>query len=103
MINSGFYINRNLANNFTKLSHYPRREYHNIVAYVQYTCQEGDNAYTLAKKYFGKNGEHYWTFICDLNGRKLPEDFRTGEEIKIPTVVVSETTKRVIRKTVENI
>lgn len=97
MINFNFYIARNLVTKFSKLRHYPRKDRHKIVKYKLYTVQVGDTAYSLAKRFFGKYREYHWTYICDLNGGRDPLSFVAGEVIKIPTVVVSETTKRLIK------
>jgi len=98
MINNLFYTGLNLTTNFRiGLNSFPRREFHKVVSTKDYTVQYGDNAYSLAKKFFGENKEYLWTYICDINNLRLPFSFTAGETIKIPTVAISETTKRIVK------
>ncbi len=102
MINPYFYTTENQVRHFSKLKHYPRREFHKVVSTNNHVVAVGDTPYNITKKYFGVTLEYHWTYIMDLNNLRVFVPFEAGEIIKVPSVAVSETSKRILVRTINN-
>lgn len=98
MINPNFYTKKTLVESFRDgLKNYPRKERHKVLKHDNYDVQYGETLYDITKSIFGKYQEYQWTYLADLNGGRNPFSLVTGETIKVPTVVVMETTKRIAK------
>lgn len=92
MISPTFYLPGNTTKkfSFTKLRHFPKKNFSVCLRYEPYKVQDGDDLYIIASKVFGKFGECYWTVIADLNGILKPDWLQVGQIIKVPVTVIED-------------
>ena len=90
MISKNFYVKENLTKQFlfSDLRHYPRKSLSLSIRYSFHEVSAGEDLYSIAKKYFGKYGEMYWTTIADLNGIIKPDWIEVGQKLKIPNYII---------------
>lgn len=90
MINSQFYNSFDLVHQYLggKISHYPVKDKSIVKSTYDYILKDNENLYTLAAKIFGDNLQYMWTYIADCNPPRHPDDWNTGDIVKLPLVVI---------------
>jgi nucleoid-associated protein YgaU len=95
MIDPHFYTADSLVNTYTgNVKHYVVRPVWKVASYRTYTVQSGDTLYSLAEQIFGKGNAFNWTIISDINFVRFPDQLTPGEEIKLPLVIIKNSSKR---------
>lgn len=104
MINPAFYNKKNLTTQFLggKVSHYPIKDPSITIEWYDYIVKSHETLYTIAARIFGKNLEYLWTYIADNNPPRMPDEWRAGDTIKLPKVIIrdSDTLKTTYSKNV---
>ena len=54
-----------------------------------HTWQEGDSLDLLARQYYGQ--EALWWLIADANPTRFPEDWRPGDQLRVPPLIGAST------------
>ena len=92
MINPTFYNSTNTVYAYFggKVLHYPVRPKVTVVGTYKYTLTFGENMYTLASELFGKEREHFWTILAEINDLREPDDWVAQEVVNLPKVIVTE-------------
>lgn len=90
MISSTFYNKKNLISQFLggKVQHYPVKDPSVTVEWYEYIIKANETLYTIAERIFGKNLEYMWTYIADNNPPRLPDDWHSGDIVKLPKIIV---------------
>lgn len=90
MISTNFYNRKNLITQFLggKVLHYPVKDPSITVEWYQYTIKANETIFTIAAKIFGKNLEYMWTYIADNNPPRHPDDWTSGDTIKLPKIII---------------
>jgi len=100
MISQTFYNKNNLASYFLAgtVKHFPVKDSSVIIEWREYTLKAFETIYTVSKDVFGKDLVHLWTYIADSNPPRHPDDWKIGDVIKIPKIIVRDAdTTRVIQ------
>lgn len=104
MINPAFYNKKNLTAQFLggKVSHYPIKDPSITIEWYDYVVKSHETLYTIAARIFGKNLEYLWTYIADNNPPRMPDEWRAGDTIKLPKIIIrdSDTLKTTYSKNV---
>lgn len=90
MISSSFYNKKNTLNQLLggNVSHYPIKNPSVTLEWYNYTMLAGETLYTVAERIFGEDLEHLWTYIADNNPPRFPDDWHTGDIVRLPKVIV---------------
>lgn len=90
MININFYTQNRLIYQFLerKVPHYPVKDASITTEWYEYTVKGFENLYTIAAKVFGTGMEHLWTYIADNNPPRQPDEWRMGDIIKLPKIII---------------
>lgn len=90
MISPTFYNKKNLIAQFLggKVYHYPIKDASVTLEWYEYIIRSNENIYTIASKIFGKGMEHLWTYIADNNPPRRPDEWRPGDIIRLPKVII---------------
>lgn len=93
MINSNFYYKRNLVSGLLegKVPHYPIKDPSITVEWYDYVVAANETLYTIAEKVFGKGLSYMWTYIADNNPPRMPDDWKLGDILKLPRVILRDT------------
>lgn len=73
-----------------KVSHYLRKDATVVLKKYPYTVKAGETLYTIARRLFGPDNEHYWTIIADINPLRPPDGWGPGEEILLPEIILND-------------
>lgn len=79
----------------SRRNHYLHKERIVVVKSYAYVLDYGEDMYSLAKKLFGEANQYMWTIIADLNELREPQDWKAGETVLLPELIVSETFEEV--------
>lgn len=98
MISNTFYNKRNLVCEYlgAKVPHYAIKEPSIILDWYEHTILKGETLYNLASKIFGDKLEYMWTYIADNNPPRLVDDWKVGDIIRLPKVIVRDTETQII-------
>jgi len=90
MVNQNFYVKRNLVAKFldAKVPHYLAKDPSITLEWYFYTVKQGETLYTIAERIFGKGLGHFWTYIADNNTPKFPDDWKVGDVLRLPKLLV---------------
>lgn len=90
MISQSFYNKKNLITQFLggKVQHYPVKDASITAEWYEYIIKANENLYTIASRIFGKNLEYLWTYIADNNPPRQPDDWRAGDVIRLPKIII---------------
>jgi hypothetical protein len=92
MISPKYYNEENLKQVYLngKLRHYMHKDKATVVKKRPYTLLYGEDIYTLAERIFGSDSLYHWTIIADINKLRRPDDWKEGEVVWIPEIIVNE-------------
>ena len=90
MISQAFYNEQNLTAQFLggKVLHYPIKDPSVTLTWYDYVVKANENLYTIAERIFGSNLAYLWTYIADNNPPRLPDDWKPGDIIRLPKVII---------------
>jgi len=73
-----------------KADHYMPVPRNKILETTEYDIKASDSINTISEFLFkfSGGGESNWTILCNTNRLRRPQDWRTGETLKIPLVIV---------------
>ena len=93
MINNGFYNYRNLKEEYLggKVQHYPIKDASVTLEWYEYVVKAGETLYSIAAKVFGSTMMQNWTYIADNNPPRNPDDWRMGDVLRLPKVIIRDT------------
>lgn len=96
MISPTFYHKKNLVSEFFSgnILHYPVKDASVTIEWYEYVIKAHETIYTIAERVFGHNLEYMWTYIADNNPPRHPDDWRAGDIIKLPKVIVRDSDTR---------
>lgn len=96
MINNTFYNSRNTEFTFLggKVRHYPIKNPSVTLQWYEYVLKKGETLYSISAKLFGKNLDYMWTYIADNNILKHPDDWKEGDVIRLPKVIIRDSDTR---------
>ena len=94
MISKEYYNRLNILKTFFNgvRVHYGNKERYIIIRWYDHPIAYGEDMYSLARKIFGDENEYLWPVIADLNPLRDPTDWEVGDIVKIPEVILSEST-----------
>lgn len=93
MISPGYYKNsRNRGKVYLGAirEHFLQKPRIVVLDSYDYIISDGEDMYSLATKVFGKDNQHLWTIIADLNPLRMPDDWVPGDTVKLPLIIVQE-------------
>ena len=92
MISQNFYTKSNLISQFLggKVLHYPVKNPSITLEWYEYSMGSYETIYTIAVKLFGNELGHLWTYIADNNPPRQPDDWTTGDIIRLPKVIIKD-------------
>ena len=73
-----------------RVQHYLQRSRTVVLKKYPYVMKEGDDVYSLALRVFGETGMFFWTIIAECNNTKMPDQWRIGETIYLPEVILND-------------
>lgn len=90
MINSAFYNKKNLIAQYLggKVNHYPIKDKSVTLEWYDYILKANETIYTVAERIFGDTLDYMWTYIADNNPPIHPDDWRAGDTIRLPKVII---------------
>lgn len=90
MISPNFYNKKRLVTTLLggKVQHYPVKNASITIEWYDYIVRVHENLYTIASKVFGDNLEYMWTYIADNNPPRLPDDWHTGDIVRLPKIII---------------
>lgn len=90
MISPNFYTKKNLSTSLLdgKVQHYPIKEASTVIEWYDYTVKAFETIYTIAAKIFGSDMENLWTYIADGNPPRHPDDWNTGDIMRLPKIII---------------
>lgn len=90
MISNTFYNRKRLIKAFLgrKVAHYPIKDRSVTIEWYDYVIKYGESIFIIAQKIFGKGKEYMWTYIADNNPLRHPDEWREGEIIRLPKVII---------------
>ena len=90
MISPNFYTNGNLVTQYLggKVLHFPIKDKSITVEWYDYKVKANEDLYIIASRIFGENMEHLWTYIADNNPTKMPDDWKMGDVLRLPKVII---------------
>lgn len=90
MINSAFYNKKNLIAQYLggKVNHYPIKDKSVTLEWYDYVLKANETIYTVAERIFGDTLDYMWTYIADNNPPIHPDDWRAGDTIRLPKVII---------------
>ena len=93
MINNGFYNYHNLKEEYLggKVQHYPIKDASVALEWYEYVVKAGETLYSIAAKVFGSTMMQNWTYIADNNPPRNPDDWRMGDVLRLPKVIIRDT------------
>lgn len=93
MINNGFYNYHNLKEEYLggKVQHYPIKDASVTLEWYEYVIKAGETLYSIAAKVFGSTMMQNWTYIADNNPPRNPDDWRMGDVLRLPKVIIRDT------------
>lgn len=93
MINNGFYNYHNLKEEYLggKVQHYPIKDASVTLEWYEYVVKAGETLYSIAAKVFGSTMMQNWTYIADNNPLRNPDDWRMGDVLRLPKVIIRDT------------
>ena len=93
MINNGFYNYHNLTEEYLggKVQHYPIKDASVTLEWYEYVVKAGETLYSIAAKVFGSTMMQNWTYIADNNPPRNPDDWRMGDVLRLPKVIIRDT------------
>ena len=93
MINNGFYNYHNLKEEYLggKVRHYPIKDASVTLEWYEYVVKAGETLYSIAAKVFGSTMMQNWTYIADNNPPRNPDDWRMGDVLRLPKVIIRDT------------
>lgn len=92
MISPNYYKDANTVKVYQKgnVSHFYPKKRTLVTKKYQYTIQQGDTIYSLAKAVFGVDSEYLWTVIADINPIRMPDEWEAGETIWLPEEIIQD-------------
>lgn len=96
MISPTFYNKKNLVNELLdrKVAHYPIKDPSVTVEWYDYVVKAHETIYTIAEKVFGHNLEYMWTYIADNNPPRHPDEWASGDIMKLPRIIIRDSDTR---------
>ena len=93
MINNGFYNYHNLKEEYLggKVQHYPIKDASVTLEWYEYVVKAGETLYSISAKVFGSTMMQNWTYIADNNPPRNPDDWRMGDVLRLPKVIIRDT------------
>ena len=93
MINNGFYNYHNLKEEYLggKVQHYPIKDASVTLEWYEYVVKAGETLYSIAAKVFGSTMMQNWAYIADNNPPRNPDDWRMGDVLRLPKVIIRDT------------
>lgn len=90
MISSAFYNKKNLITQYLggKVNHYPIKDASVTLEWYEYVLKANETIYIVAEKLFGDTLDYMWTYIADNNAPIHPDDWRAGDTIRLPKVII---------------
>lgn len=90
MISPVFYNKKRLVSVYLdgKVPHFPIKDASFTLEWYEYIIKANETIYTIAEKIFGENLEYMWTYIADNNPPRHPDDWKTGDIIRLPKIIV---------------
>lgn len=90
MISQNFYNKKNLIKVYLngKVSHFAIKDASVTLEWCNYVMKADETIYSLAEKLFGDGLAFMWTYIADNNIPRMPDDWKAGDIIKIPKVII---------------
>ena len=90
MISNTFYNKKNLITQYLggKVQHYPIKDGSITLEWYEYTLKAGETLYSVTEKLFGVGLEHLWTYIADNNTLIRPDDWKAGDIIRLPKIII---------------
>lgn len=90
MISQAFYNKNNLVYQYLdgKVAHYPAKDPSVTLEWYDYILMAGETLYTVASRIFGENLEYLWTHIADNNSLRHPDDWRAGDIVHLPRIII---------------
>ena len=89
MISQQFYNRKRLVQCYLgDILHYPIKDASVTLEWYDYILKYGEDIYKISAKLFGEGLEHLWPFILDNNPPRHPDDWRQGDIIKLPRVII---------------
>ena len=93
MISPTFYNKKNLVAEYLGglVPHYAVKDPSVTLEWYEYILQVNETLYTVAERLFGKNLEYMWTYIADNNPPRPVDDWRVGDVIRLPKIIIRDT------------
>lgn len=90
MISNTFYNKKNLITQYLggKVQHYPIKDGSITLEWYEYTLKAGETLYSITEKLFGADLGHLWTYLADNNAPIHPDDWKAGDKIKLPKLII---------------
>lgn len=92
MISPEYYNQNNQVKVFFggKVKHFLRKPRTVVADSFEMALEYRDNMYSLASDLFGADMQRLWPIIADINPNRLPDEWGTGEIVRLPKVIVTD-------------
>ena len=90
MISKSFYTKKNVVHQYLdgKVPHYPTKNPSVTLEWYEYILHAGETLYSVAQRLFGKDLGYMWTLLADNNALRHPDDWRAGDIIRLPRIII---------------
>ena len=90
MISPAFYNKKNLVTALGEgqPQHYPVKNPSVTWSWYDYVIVAHETIYTIAARIFGQDLEYMWTLIADNNPPRHPDEWRPGDIIRLPKIII---------------
>ena len=90
MISPAFYNKKNLITQYLggKVPHYSIKDKSVTLEWYDYVLKVNETIYSVAERIFGDNLDYLWTYIADNNPPIHPDNWKAGDTIRLPKVII---------------
>lgn len=90
MISPSFYNKKNTVEGFldNDVLCYPAKSPSVTWEWYDHILEAHETLFTVAARIFGQNLEYMWTLIADNNPPVHPDDWRAGDVIRLPRIII---------------
>lgn len=98
MISPNYYTEANTQKTYLggKVRHYMLKNRAVVLKKYPYVIKEGETIYSIAYKVFDSFGIHNWTIITDINQLRPISEWKAGDLIYLPEIILKDPEIRTI-------
>ena len=103
MISPAFYNKKNLIAQYLggKVPHYSIKDKSVTLEWYDYVLKVNETIYSVTERLFGDSLDYLWTYIADNNPPIHPDNWKAGDTIRLPRVIIRDSDT--IRQSYKNV